>query len=290
MNKTHTLLAVALFLIAAGSAEAQVERASESGNRVIKRIPVQATQGVAVDENYFYAISNTRIVKCDKETGKEIAKWQADRNIKTQQHFRHLNSGTVVDGQLFCAHSRYWIDPNDNTVEIWNVVGKALTYEKNITMPREHGSLVWIDRRHDGSWWMCYAVYGLKKNKETKLVKYECLGNGNEKKFVEIETWVFPETVVNNWGVMSCSGGSWGPDGLLYTTGHEHAKTYVLEIDKANRLSYVKTEEDVGFSGQAIAWDRSSAKPILWGIIKNKEVSITEIPKKTDKDGNWKGR
>ncbi len=107
MNKTHTLLAVALFLIAAGSAEAQVERASESGNRVIKRIPVQATQGVAVDENYFYAISNTRIVKCDKETGKEIAKWQADRNIKTQQHFRHLNSGTVVDGQLFCAHSRY---------------------------------------------------------------------------------------------------------------------------------------------------------------------------------------
>ena len=272
-----------LFLIPVGSAEAQGERASKSGNTVLKRIPVQATQGVAVDENYFYAISNTRIVKCDKETGKEIAAWQANRNLKAQQHFRHLNSGTVIEGLLYCAHSRFGIDPNDNTVEIWNIVDEELTHEETIPMPRDHGSLVWIDRHNDGSWWMCYAVYGLNKNKETKLVKYEYRGNENEKEFIEVQNWVFPEAVADNWGTMSCSGGSWGSDGFLYTTGHDHAKAYLLEIDKANRLSYLRTEENVGFYGQAIAWDRSSTKPILWGIIKNKDISLTLIPEKKNK-------
>ncbi len=244
-----------------------------SGNIVLKRIPIKASQGVAVDEKYFYAISNTKIVKCDKETGQEVAIWQANRKEKAYKHFKHMNSGTVIEGRLYCAHSRYGVDPNDCTVEIWNVEKEGLKHEETIHMPRKHGSLTWIDRRSDGSWWMCYAVYGKEINKDTKLVKYQY----KDKKFIEIESWVFPKEVVSNWEGMSCSGGSWGSDGYLYTTGHDHAKAYVLEVDTTHKLNYVRTEKDVGFVGQAIAWDRFSEKPILWGIVKNKNISLTLI-------------
>lgn len=245
-------------------------------NIMLKRLTIKTTQGVAVDEKYFYAISNTIIIKCDKETGKVIATWQADRKEKAYEHFTHLNSGTVVEGRLYCAHSRYSVDPNDGTVEIWNVEKEGLKHEDTIHMPRKHGSLTWIDRHSDHSWWMCYAVYGKKRNKNTKLVKYQY----RDKKFIEDKSWFFPKEVVANWGDMSCSGGSWGPDGYLYTTGHDHSRAYVLEVDKTNKLSYVRTEKDVGFFGQGIAWDRFSKKPVLWGIDKSKDISLTLIPEK----------
>jgi len=206
------------------------EHSSGSGNSVLRRVTIQTKQGVAVDEKYFYAISNTIIIKCDKETGKVIATWQANKKGKAYEHFFHLNSGTVVEGRLYCAHSRYGIDPNDCTVEIWNVENQGLTHEGTIRMPRNHGSLTWIDRHVDHSWWMCYAVYGKNKNKHTKLVKYQY----RDKNFIEVKSWFFPEEVVANWGDMSCSGGSWGPDGYLYTTGHDHSRAYVLEVNKTN--------------------------------------------------------
>ena len=249
---------------------------SGSKNIVIKKFPCRATQGVAVDERYFYAISNTNIAKCDKSTGKVVASWQANRKKEAYGHFKHMNSGTVVEGRLYCAHSRYGIDPNDNTVEIWDVEKEKLKHEETIHMPRKHGSLTWIDRHRDGSWWMCYAVYGRDRNKDTKLVKYQY----KNKRFSEVESWVFPREVIADWGRWSCSGGSWGPDGYLYTTGHGGAKAYVLEIDKTGELRYVRTEKDVGFFGQAIAWDRFSEQPILWGIVRNKHVALTLIPGK----------
>lgn len=251
---------------------------AETGNSVLKRFPVKASQGVAVDEHYFYAISNTEIVKREKDTGKEIAIWRADKKDEAHKHFTHMNSGTVIDGKLYCAHSRFPIDPNDCSVEVWNVEGTHLDYEESIKMPRKHGSLTWIDRHSDLTWWMCFAVYGKDKNRDTKLVKYEF----KDKKFIELESWVFPKEVVQHWGRMSCSGGSWGPDGYLYITGHDDAKADVLKIDEGNKLSYIRTEKDVGFFGQAIAWDRSSKEPKLWGIIKNKEISITHIPNKSE--------
>jgi hypothetical protein len=56
------------------------EQASGSGNRVLRRVPIRTGQGVAVDEQYFYAISNTIILKCGKKTRKIIATWQANNN------------------------------------------------------------------------------------------------------------------------------------------------------------------------------------------------------------------
>jgi hypothetical protein len=249
---------------------------SSPGDRVLRRVTIRTDQGVAVDEKYFYAISNTVILKCDKQTRKIVSTWQANKEDKAYEHFLHLNSGTVVEGKLYCAHSRYSVDPNDCTVEIWNVENQSLTHEGSIRMPRKHGSLTWIDRHADLSWWMCYAVYGKHKNRQTKLVKYQY----RDGTFIELESWFFPEEVVVNWEDMSCSGGSWGADGYLYTTGHDHARAYVLEIDENDTLRYVRTEKNLGFFGQGIAWDRFSTKPVLWGIDKSKGISLTSMPGK----------
>ena len=247
-----------------------------SANSVLKQFPIKVSQGVAVDAKYLYAISNTTILKCNKNTGETVAVWKADKTKDAFKHFTHMNSGTVIDGKLYCAHSRFPEDKNDNTVEVWNVEGNKLEHEKTIRMPRDHGSITWINRRKDNSWWLCYAVYGKDKNKDTKLVKYR-FENGQ---FIEVKAWTFPEEVRASWAGSSCSGGSWGPDGYLYTTGHDEARAYVLEVDANDRLKYVRTEEGVGFFGQAIAWDHSSDKPVLWGIVKGKSISATLIPDK----------
>jgi hypothetical protein len=260
----HPLVLVALLFV-------QLDHL-HAGNEVLRSFPIKASQGVAVDETYIYAISNTEIRKCEKGTGAEVAAWKADAKQPDFKHFRHMNSGTVIDGKLYCAHSRFPVSANDCTVEIWDVTAENLDHVETIRMPTTQGSLTWIDRRSDGTWWMCYAVYGEGKNKDTKLIRYRHEGG----EFIEEKVYLFPKEAVTNWAAMSCSGGSWGPDGKLYTTGHDLAEAYVLEIRK-DALEYVRTERGVGFCGQAIAWDRFSKEPVLWGIVKNKNVSLTLV-------------
>ena len=104
------------------------DKSSAQMNTVLRQIPIKVSQGVAVDEKYFYGISNTRISKHDKLTNEIVASWQAKGD--KFKYFKHLNSGTVIDGKLYCAHSRFAVDPNDCTVEIWDVQGKGLVYER----------------------------------------------------------------------------------------------------------------------------------------------------------------
>jgi len=275
-NRILLLWAFASMGFASGFAQGQEIDTPASGNIVLKKFPVKASQGVAVDEKWFYAISNTKISKHDKQSGELIAEWNADRKNKAGAHFKHLNSGTVVGDKLYCAHSRFPLASNDCTVEIFEVSRKSLEHKSTIPLPAKHGSLTWIDRRGDGSWWMCYAVYGKGSNKNTKLVKYR-RDDGN---FIEEREWFFPKEVVTKWGTMSSSGGSWGPDGKLYITGHDLAEAYVLEFDEDDNLKYLRTEKGLGLFGQAIAWDRFSDEPVLWGIVKNRHVSQTLIPTK----------
>lgn len=236
--------------------------------------PVKANQGVAVDAKHFYAISNTKITQHEKETGNQIAVWEADRKRDSQKHFTHMNSATVIDGKLYAAHSRFPVAPNENTVEIFSIGEKSLTHETTISMTGDHGSLTWIDQRGDSTWWMCYAVYGKNENRKTRLVKYRF----EDRTFTELQNWLFPEETVAKWETMSCSGGSWGTDGLLYVTGHDSAEVHVLQIDANQVLRHLRTQPVPGISGQATAWDRSSEKPTLWGIVKNKHVSLNMFP------------
>ena len=271
-SRAVTVQLVLLSIMFCVEVEAETTEQTHTYNQP-KIFPIKVTQGVAVDGGYFYAISNTRIDKCDKQTGEVVATWAADKRLAAQEHFKHLNSGTVVGAKLYAAHSRFPLAPNDCSVEIWDISGKGLDHVQSIHMPAGHGSLTWIDRHKDGSWWMCYAVYGKTKNKQTKLIKYRY----EDGQFSELKTYSFPNEVVARWGSMSSSGGSWGPDGLLYTTGHDHAEAYVLDIDAEGGLKYLRTEKGMGFYGQGIAWDRFAKAAVLWGIVKNKKVCATRV-------------
>src|SRR5438876_1150458 len=67
-----------------------------------------ATQAAVADENYVYSISNSLIIKHDRESGKEIAKSSGEAT--------HLNSGFFWDGKMYCAHSNYPKKPDESDI------------------------------------------------------------------------------------------------------------------------------------------------------------------------------
>ena len=140
------------------------------------------------------------------------------------------------------------------------------------------GSLTWAERR-DGVWWACFANYNDAGTTPGFDQRWTHVGRFNDD-WQLIESWLFPPQVVATWGKSSCSGGSWGPDGLLYVTGHDAAELYVLRIPRSGvTLDYVTTI-DVPFEGQSWAWDRS-AEPdrIIFGISRQRhEVISARIP------------
>lgn len=76
----------------------------------------QAKQAVAVDKDYFYVINNSSITKHNKENGKLIASWDG-----TQEGIlTHLNSGIVIGGKLYCAHSNYPQEPMASSIEVFD--------------------------------------------------------------------------------------------------------------------------------------------------------------------------
>lgn len=92
-----------------------------------------------------------------------------------------------------------------------------------------------------------------------------------------LESWTFPSQVVATWGVSSCSGGSWGDDGLLYVTGHDAKELYALRLPKMGVVLEYVTTIDVPFEGQSWAWDRSE-KRTIYGITRRaREVVVAEI-------------
>ena len=56
---------------------------------------------------------------------------------------------------------------------------------------------------------------------------------------------------------MSNSGGSWGPDGLLYISGHDLPEEYVLQVPQAGSGLQLIDTLQVDSKGQGMAWDRS---------------------------------
>jgi len=66
---------------------------------------------------------------------------------------------------------------------------------------------------------------------------------------------------------MSNSGGSWGPDGYLYLTGHDPAELYRVRLPKAGSVLEVVDIIPMNIRGQGIAWDRSQPG-VIYGIIR----------------------
>ncbi|WP_298862941.1 hypothetical protein [uncultured Gimesia sp.] len=234
---------------------------SQRGFRELERHSAKtAHQGVAVDETSFFAISSREISRFQKSDGKLLETWTGPKD----SHIRHLNSGVVIAGKLYCAHSNWPQKPLKNTVEVFDA--KQLKHLETLKFPETKGAINWIDRRQ-GKWWIAFAFYGELENvRKTYLVRYS-------DDWKPERTWTFPDTVLKRFLPNSNSGGAWGPNGLLYTTGHDRGELYVLRIPETDgTLEHVETLS-APLAGQGIAWDQSDIGT-LYGIHRQQKQVI----------------
>ena len=265
----HPVLAIALALMTSIAAAAQSARELVE---VARFAAPEARQGVAVDRDHFYAITDRGIGKYDKTSGALLAKWESPKNGP----IIHLDSGVVVDGKLYAAHSNYPAEPMTSSVEIYDAA--TLEHIGSHSFGIMWGSLTWLDR-HDGAWWAVFAnysrVFGPSQRPYgnsywTTLIKLD-------DKWQWQQGWIFPSNIIQRSEPMSVSGGSWGPDGLLYVTGHDHPEVYALKLPQAGSiLEHVETLP-FAINGQGIAWDRSRSG-VLYGISRpNAQVVAAQL-------------
>lgn len=257
LRRTMVLLAALGALVGAPAASAAMvlEQIGEFA------VP-EANQGVGVDDRYFYAVDNRVIAKYDKKTGQRIAKWQGPK----EGPILHLDSAFLMDGKIFAAHSNYPQWPMTSSLEIWDA--DKMEHIGNHSFGINWGSLTWADF-YNGHWWMTFANYDrpFGPNKSpygykiaTQMVKFTV-------DFKYVESWVLPKVLLDKFENMSNSGGSWGPDGYLYLSGHDPAEIYKMRLPKAGSvLEHVETIP-MNIRGQGIAWDHSD-RGVIYGIIR----------------------
>lgn len=248
-------VAACLWLISYAFAFAQENTALN----VQRRTAPEAGQAVAVDAQHYFAIANTVIVQYDRFTNQPTGRWQASEEFP----LKHLNSGIVHEGRLYCAHSNFPAYPEASSIEVFDAT--TLVHLASHSLGIAEGSLTCIVP-HSGKWWAVYAHYTEKVNENPHALDHRCTSlvrmDGD---FRREAGWVFPTPVLDRFAPHSCSGAAWGPDGLLYCTGHDRGEVYALELPKAgSELRLVKSLE-LPITGQGICWDPLEPG-VLWGI------------------------
>lgn len=237
---------------------------------LLKSFPSQdAFQGVAVDSSHFYAIASRSISKHDKNTGEKLSEWKS----KKDGGILHLDSGVIVDGKLYAAHSNYPDLPMTSSIEIWDA--EKLQHIGSHSFGIRWGSCTWVDR-HQGSWWAVFAHYEEfsdelgKGNRWTTLVQFT-------DKWEPVESWTLPQKVLDRFDGKSNSGGSWGPHGLLYLSGHDRGELYAMQLPERGSVLELVEIIPVVNEGQGIAWDPSEPG-ILYTITRSKrEVNVLKF-------------
>jgi hypothetical protein len=238
--------------------------------KALKRFQVpEAKQGVAVDADFFYVINDRSITKHQKSDGKQVAAWQDEEG-----QIQHLNSGVVIEGKLYCAHSNYPESPMASSIEIFQTT--TLKHIGNHSLGILAGSATWVDFWND-YWWVGFAHYSGKGASEGKDNRWSVVVKF-DKEWRQVESWLFPQPLLENFAPKSNSGGSWGTGNLLYCSGHDKAELYLLQLpDKGFTLQHVGTIP-AAFPGQGFALDRTSKVPLVYGINRSeKQVVVFSI-------------
>lgn len=243
-----TISGLLLTLVAAGAAAdrqaAWVQTASLAAP--------EAVQGAAADEKFVYAIASASVARYDRKTGQRIA--------TSRGGAKHLNSGFLWQGRLYCAHSNYPLVPEKSEIKVLDLESMELSTLKDFGS--YGGSLTWAIRRGN-HWWCNFARYG-DANGETFLVKFD-------DQWQEQGRWTYPPELVSKLGRYSLSGGIWRGDALL-VTGHDDRVLFSLKLPAEGTVLEFTGEEKIPFTGQGIADD--SATSGLVGIDRAKRLVI----------------
>lgn len=232
----RTIVAIGLYLAILTSAWSAAAIAEEPAWRQTATFPAEeARQAVAVDEQHVYAITNDRIARYDRATGRRTGMSTGDA--------KHLNSGFLADGKLYCAHSNYPGTPEISQLMALDL--DTLRLETFHDFADYGGSLTWAVK-HRGNWWCNFARYG-DSNAETFLVRLD-------DRWQELGRWTYPLEVIRQLGKYSISGGVWR-EGLLLCTDHDNERLYRLRLPESGKVLELVDVQQAPFAGQGIAHD-----------------------------------
>ncbi len=238
-------------------------------HKELRRFPAaEAHQGVAVDADHFYAITNRAIGKYRKSDGGRVGGWEDP----PEGRLRHLNAGIVLEHRLYCAHSNFPKMPEESSVEIWDT--RTMEHIDSIPFEKPPGSLTWVDRK-DGIWYACFAHYRRDSGDPAKsrVVAYD-------EDWKQLAAWSFPADLIERFAGYSSSGGGFGPGGHLFVSGHDAPELYVLDLPEGGgEMEWTATIE-VSAKGQAFDWDRHEGGGVVYSIQrKSREVIVSRMGK-----------
>ncbi len=217
----------------------------------------EANQAAAADEKFVYAITNTLVAKYDRLTGERVA-------VSTGEA-KHLNSGFLWQGKLYCAHSNYPSTPERSEIKTLDLESMRLSTFKDFGS--YGGSLTWVVNQ-DGNWWCNFARYGAD-NSRTFLVKFDA--DWHEK-----GRWTYPDAVIRKLGSYSLSGGLWRDNDLL-VTGHDDPLFFRLHLLSQGTVLELIDTQAVPFTGQGFASDPHTGG--LVGINRAKNQVVFAVQK-----------
>lgn len=254
-----------------------------------------AVQGVIIDNNFFYPINKQTISKYNIKTGKN----ELSKSFSNHPRINTLHSGISVSDKLFVCNQKI---NGRNTIEVFN---KNLEQEYFINVSGDTGKLVWIDY-YKKYWWGCFA-HSDKNIQNTIVVEFytsaEAIGadslitretrefdkeskdplNSSKTRELDVEKppphwhirnrWYLPYKAKKSLFPYSCSGGSFGRDGLLYLTGQFQNKLYVMGFHETSPMMTLNHIKETSLYGGGIDWNRRFQ--ILAGI--NSETSTVHL-------------
>lgn len=229
----------------------------------------EASQGVAVDGQFLYAISNSAVGKYRKDTGERVGGWEGPKGGP----IIHLNAGIGRRKRLYCAHSNFPAVPMVSSIEIWDT--RTMQHVSTHSLGIDAGSLTWF-AWPESHWYACFAHYAASQPQTgrgpawTQLIKFD-------DQWRRVGGWVFPANLIERFGEYSSSGGAFGPGGFLFITGHSAKELYVLEFPEAG--SVMKWVDTIAISaeGQAFVFDPANLD-ILYSISRGtREVIVSRI-------------
>lgn len=242
-----------------------------SAKRIAEFPAIEAGQGAAADDKYFYAIVNYVIGKYRRDNGEFVSRWVSTRGGP----IGHLNSCFTEGGKLLCANSNHPNLPMASSIEVFDTKTMSHIDSKSLGVMDE-GSLVWFDHYKDG-WIAGFAHYddetGLpfKDHSYASVVTYDS-------EWRRIGGYALPKAVLDRMAPQAASGGAIGDDGRLYLLGHDRREMYVMDFPKMGPvLDHVATIE-VPTEGQAFAFDPKNPRQV-WGISRpRRSVVFYELP------------
>jgi hypothetical protein len=229
----------------------------------------EARQGVAVDAEFAYVVTNAVIGKYRRGSWEKVAQWDGSEDARIV----HFNDGYLHENRLYCAHSNYPDVPSLSSIELFDAT--TLKHIGSHSFGHLVGFANWVEHR-DGRWYVCFAHYTGRAEHPgadstwTQIIEFDS-------DWRRLRGWAFPAALVERFHGRSCSGGGFGPGGFLYVTGHDEAQLYVLEFPRMGSLMEWVGTIEMSPEGQAFAFDPNDPS-VLWGIIKRtREVVVGRL-------------